>query len=333
VQTALITTTINTPRVLSLYRAHAPDVRFFVAVDRKTPDEALSFLPELPDCQVIDAGERWKCTELIGWNCIQRRNLALLEALAWGAEIVISVDDDNTPLDEDYFRYFNEVLRRQPFSGLCASGSEWFDVGTLLDPIAPHRGFPIERDGRVEFIPVTDAKVGVAAGVCLGDPDISAYTRIANHPAVHRVSQLLEAGIVIDPRTWTVFNSQNTAVLRELAPAWSMWCGVGRYDDIFASLVVQRIMRDRGTHVHFGKPFVWQHRNRHNLVTDLQAEIFGMKHIVELASFIGALHLDGRSVIGDCRLIFQALRQFPWLPLATSAAALAFLDDAERAMG
>ena len=35
---ALITTTINIPRGLSLYRAHDPDVMFFVAGDLKTPE-------------------------------------------------------------------------------------------------------------------------------------------------------------------------------------------------------------------------------------------------------------------------------------------------------
>lgn len=345
----LITTTIHVPHVLRLYRRYGPDVKFFVAIDKKTPDEACEFLGSIPDLDLIRQTD-YKCDALIGWNSIQRRNLALLEALRWGAEIIISCDDDNLPIDEDYFRYFAEVLdpdmwigfRRQPFSGLCATGG-WFDPGALLSPSAPHRGFPVTCSRANRLVPVIDAKIGVAAGVCLGDPDTSAYWRMAHRPIVHQTSQLLEAGVVFSPRAalpdgrqggWTVFNSQNTAIIRELAPAWSMWVGVSRYDDILASLVVQRVMRERGYHVHFGKPFVWQQRNEHDLQKDLEGEIWGMRRITEIADFLDSLPpgLSGESVIDHTREIFIALQKLPWLPPVTSAAALAFLDDCEGAM-
>ena len=37
-KTALITTTINVPTVLELYRQHGPDVAFFAVLDRKSAD-------------------------------------------------------------------------------------------------------------------------------------------------------------------------------------------------------------------------------------------------------------------------------------------------------
>src|SRR5882724_6601092 len=116
-KTALITTTINVPTVLELYRQHGPDVAFFVAIDRKTPPEALQFFNGLPDCHVVSEGiPAWKCSELIGWNSIQRRNIALLEAVKWGANIIVSVDDDNIPIDtaggfnRTYFQQFDAAL-------------------------------------------------------------------------------------------------------------------------------------------------------------------------------------------------------------------------------
>ena len=39
-KTALITTTVNIPTVLALYRKLGPDVSFFVAADEKTPEIA-----------------------------------------------------------------------------------------------------------------------------------------------------------------------------------------------------------------------------------------------------------------------------------------------------
>ena len=49
--TALVTTTINVPKVLSLYRRLDRDVRFFVAGDLKTPAETIEFCHELGKCQ------------------------------------------------------------------------------------------------------------------------------------------------------------------------------------------------------------------------------------------------------------------------------------------
>ena len=41
---ALCTTTIHVPHALKLMREIGPDVRFFVAIDEQTPDEAVELL-------------------------------------------------------------------------------------------------------------------------------------------------------------------------------------------------------------------------------------------------------------------------------------------------
>ena len=337
---ALITTTIHIPSVLALYRRHDPSasVRFFVAIDEKTPTAAFPFLENLGNVQIVGKTE-FKCDAVIGWNSIQRRNLALLEALRWGADIIVSVDDDNLCLDPNYFCQFTRLLTQEvayhvPFSGLKTDldPASWFDVGTLLMPPATHRGFPVGGpewpDIPDRFTHVIDAKIGVAAGICLGDPDTSAVERIAKHPNVHGVSEVLKAGIVVDPQTHTVWNSQNTAIIRELAPAWSMWCGVGRYDDIFASLMVQRVMRERGYHVHFGRPLVYQQRNQHDLTRDLAGELWGMQNILNVARALDETALPGKSVIQDTRRCFESLGHL--IPPITIQAGLAFLEDCEK---
>jgi hypothetical protein len=331
-KTALITTTINVPTVLQLYRKLDPDVRFFVATDKNTPPEAREM--ELSNSVFINATD-YRCDKLIGWRTIGRRNIALLEALEWGAEIIISVDDDNIPIS-GYFSHFYDVFWERygrdfwPFDGIMVDETEWFDVGTLLDPVAPHRGFPHDRKQAPSFTSVTDARIGVAAGTCLGDPDISAATRMVSGPVSHRVSELLHAGIVVDPRrTRTVFNSQNTAFIRELAPCFLMVPSYGRYDDIYASLVAQRVMRERGLSIHFGQPFVWQQRNPHNLLSDLRAEQWGAEHILELASWLDGF-LGQHDVIGMLRVMATNLPKF--IPSGTQELWLAWLDDCERVM-
>ena len=331
VRTALITTTINVPTVLSLYRACDPDVMFFIAGDRKTDDIAVTnFLMDIPNHAYygIDVQHKlgYKCSPLLGENTITRRNIMLLEALKWGADVIVSVDDDNVPLEDAYFNYIRWAMRLE-WSGLCASSPQhWVDVGQLLEPKASHRGFPYDVKPTLQFNPIVNAKIGVAAGICMGDPDIDATTRIVDAPIVTNVSELLRSGIVVDNSNWTVFNTQNTAFLRKFAPAMFCAPGFGRFDDIFASLITQRIMREKGYHVHFGKPFVWQQRNKHNLIDDLQAEFLGMKWITSLAHILDAIPNP------TVRQIYEVLAITGWCPPAVPQVALAFLDDCEKVL-
>jgi hypothetical protein len=363
-KTALITTTINVPKVLELYRAHSEDVRFFVAFDNKTPKAAYEYLYEFPNCEVLErcVDSYWNCSELIGWNTIARRNIAMLEALKWGADIIVTIDDDNIPVSWDYFGIFKYTIDTSWFGIQASSESGWFDVGTLLDPIAPHRGFPHVKASAPTYSHCPQRKVGVAAGICLGDPDISAVTRIAAHPTVHRVSELLRAGIIVDPAgerrielttsrsehpeypftemayrgtnrgTWTVFNSQNTAIIRELAPAFFMIPQLGRYDDIFASLVLQRVMRERGYVVHFGPPFVWQQRNQHDLLKDLRAEQFGAERILDFAQWLDGFVFSGNERVTDqMKIMFTNLPD--WMPERgkIQELVLAWCEDCDQA--
>lgn len=340
---ACVTTTINVPRVLALYAKYGADVTWFIVGDMKSPhDDIARFLSQhdinstyySPDAQ---RKLGYKCSELIGWNCIQRRNIGFLEALKWGADVVVSIDDDNIPLDAGYFlngasRFFLTIgpPYLNFFHGLKAtSPSGWFDIGTLLQPKAEHRGFPHTKRAEPVFESITDAKVGVVAGLCLGDPDISAVTRIANGPIVHNVSEIAKAGVVVDPcDTWTVFNSQNTAIIRELVPAWFMIPHLGRADDIFASLIVQRVMRETGHVVHHGSPCVWQSRNQHDLTKDLLDELICMRQVLPLADALNAWHGPTGNVVSMTRSILVDLDEV--FPKPSIEAALAFLDDCER---
>jgi hypothetical protein len=349
--TAIVLTTINVPRVLEVYPSGS-GTRFFVIGDRKSPEDQTRLF--LHDLMKRGVDVRWypaelqeklgyACSDLIGWDSIQRRNIGFLEALKWGADVVISIDDDNVPISPQSYRLNhcynrnNAVPRGLPsFTGPCVINRYvhgWFDPGQLLVPRAPHRGFPSRGINLFEYGHIVDARIGVNAGICLGDPDIGAVERIANAPMVHQVSELLRAGIALDCNTWTVFNSQNTAVIRELIPAWGMVPFVNRYDDIYASLICQRVMRDRGLHVHFGPPFVFQNRNAHDLIDDLRKEIDGMEHILDLSHALDQTVLPGKSVVEDCRIIWYALKTYDWMPARSVAATLAFLDDCERVLG
>jgi hypothetical protein len=327
---ALCSTTIHIPHTLHLLRKCSPDVKFFVAGDERSPHQDIianqAGLGEY-DYLLPGAQEKWKCSAAIGWNTLARRNIAFLEAIRWGADVIVSWDTDNLPIAENYFELFAYQLRTL-FNGLKASGEDrWLDPGFLLDPRTKHRGIPHDVSRMITMEPVTNAKVGIAAGLVLGDPDVDAVTRMATAPDIQQVTQLGTAGIVVDRKCWTVFNSQNTAVIRELIPCWFMMPGVGRMDDIYASLIVQRVARDRGYHVHFGQPLAYQQRHQHNLVTDLRAEIDGYDNVRKLAAFLDAMLLPGKSVIEDACLIYSALRYVDFIPVNSASAGLDWIED------
>ena len=323
---ALCTTTIHIPHALKLMRGIGPDVRFFVAGDRKTPKEAYEFLArEVAGCVMIPEGSEWKCSEAIGWNTLARRNIAFLEALKWGADVIYSWDNDNLPTSPYHFVPFDGPW---VFNGIKVTGTDgWFDPGQLLIPPTRQRGFPYDKPVSKTAYPVTGAKVGVAAGLVIGDTDCDAVTRMEHRPDIGSVHILGSTGVVVDPHTWTVFNSQNTAVIRELVPAWFMMPGVGRHDDIYASLIVQRVARERGYHTHFGPPFTYQQRNEHNLVTDLRKEIDGYENVRKIADVLDMIELDGESVIGDTQIIYATLHGDSLIPDKAHAAAQTWLED------
>lgn len=337
-KTALILTTINVPTVLQLYRKLDPDVRFFVALEKDAPDAIKAFCDELDNCEWVIGGNRqyWQTSELTGWKTIARRNVALLEALKWGADIIVSVDDDNYPVGTDYFGAYVETIGTA-FNGIKVRGGfKWFDPGSLQFPISGRRvvqrGFPQPAlaVNDTMFEPVTDAKIGVAQGMILGNPDTSAVDRISQHPEVHQVSELLRAGIVSDPREcYAPLNSQNVAFVRELAPCFLMVPQYQRFDDIFGSFVAQRVMRERGYYVYFGQPFCFQQRNSHNLLRDLAQEQWGAEHILEFAAWLDAF-LGVRDVVGFLKVMATNLPKF--IPSGTQELWLAWLQDIESVL-
>lgn len=331
---ALVTTTINIPSILELYKDALDwnNMAIFVAADEKTPVKVEAFCYDLSNkIHYLTPTKQhyfgYNCSDLIGWNCIQRRNIATLEALKWGADVIFTFDDDNISNWKDFYHF--EWGR---FTGFQAWHDEgWFDPGTLLIPACRHRGFPFKKSD-IGIKHIVNAKVGVMAGLCIGDPDIDATLRMEKEPIVHSVSELAREGVVVDPKVMkTVFNSQNTAFVRELAPAMFMLPGIGRYDDIVASLVAQRVMEELGYVVHFGKPFAWQQRNDHDLVKDLENEMWGMRNFMAVHDALNDVYLEpALSVIDKVRHLYRGLKKV--LPNMSREAGLAWCDDCERVM-
>ena len=73
--------------------------------DKKTPhDDYFQLEKRFSNFKYLHPDEQEKkykkISDIIGWNCIQRRPLGYIEAYNMGAEIIATVDDDNIPYDD-----------------------------------------------------------------------------------------------------------------------------------------------------------------------------------------------------------------------------------------
>lgn len=280
---AIVTTSINEPTEAIIKFADIAvrdDWHFFIVGDRKTPKYNLptkfkkhvTFLS--PKEQELKYPE---LSRLIGWDCIQRRNIGFLEAYKWGAEIIATVDDDNIPLDG----WGQNVL-----VGQTVEVQTYKTKQHVFDPFSAtnnytfwHRGFPIEllkEKNMITIDAMKPRKVLVQADFWYGAPDIDAVCRIA-HSDPHCIFTFKEP---FCSDTIAPFNSQNTFLHRSVMRDYFMYPGIGRMDDIFAAYWLQHAFPRS---VIFSPASVIQKRNPHNVAKDLEQELIGYKHSKEVA--------------------------------------------------
>ncbi len=349
--TALIITTINVPELLLDYAkdavAHRRELKIYVAGDRKTPEPAVEFCRSVEretgiSCEYLGVSEQelllrpWPdFAATLPWNSIQRRNVAVLKAAMDGAETVVTVDDDNFIVGSDYFGSHAITGTEVELDSMGqARAGGWFNICRFLRDADQRRFFPRGYGMAARRIADDPAfpqcrerkRVVVNAGLWLGDPDIDGVTRLAAPIDVRSYDgpeHFFVAGGV-----WTPFNSQNTALARELLPAYFLSPDVGRYDDIFASFVVKRIADHLGHGIAFGAPIVRQDRNEHDLYDDFDQERMGMR-LTDV--FITALEQASLSAdnYADCALelcpqLEEQLRDNPLLSAQDRQALAAF---------
>lgn len=328
----LVTTTINVPYLLHDYVLDAK--RFghnlqgvIVIGDKKTPHDAGEFCAGLTaktgtEVRYVGPAEqetylaRWpEFRDYLPWNSIDRRNIGMMMAYQTGADVVATIDDDNYLAQPDYFgghAHVGDVGRVDAVH----SQSGWWNVCEMLTEERGipfyHRGHPYSKRWTADEAfqsetPVT-ARTVVNAGLWLDDPDVDAVARLNGPIRAVGVSPRYKPRLACDIGTWAPFNSQNTALLREIIPAYFLFPCVGRYDDVWASFIMRHLSDTAGDLVTYGAPLVRQKRNPHSYFRDFDDERLGMEHS---DAFIHAVRLCTVPP-GDYAAGFAAVaRQFP----------------------
>lgn len=279
--TAIVTTSINAaPASFEEYAEQADT--FIVAGDTNTPESLAQYVKDLGGLYLTTERQHhlfqnW--SDIVGWHSIQRRNAAIMYAYQAGHDVIITVDDDNMPMSETWvdqhmrnlhFCEDNWVLRSLEPRG-------WVNINCDTKPESRQRGTPYGRgtEGYWMTNDVTLDNVAVSQSQVLGSPDCDAIYRLTHNPEVTSAGR----DFVVRPYDGTrlAFNSQATAWKREYAPLMACLPGVGRYDDILAAFVAQRILGAQQQAIHVGTPYVRQERNPHDFVKDLRAETMGLE--------------------------------------------------------
>lgn len=320
---AIVVTTIFEPRFLDGYienlrRFGHEDVDVIVIIDRKTPASVAERCEHHRRggmrvlCPTLDEQETFlarfpSMAERIPYNTDNRRNVGFLMALDRGADVLISIDDDNYVLEDVDFVGEHLVTGTEIDLESLESSDRWFNLCSLLhsstnDEIFP-RGFPYfarrntrelrgERSGR--------ARVAMNAGLWLSDPDVDAMTRLTQAP---HIASAEPRSIRLGERTWTPINTQNTSIARDAIAAYyyvRMGFSLGglridRYGDIISGYLVAKCAKSRGDAIRIGSPVADHRRTPHNLFKDLYHELAGMVLLDDLLPWLMDLQIEGGS--------------------------------------
>jgi hypothetical protein len=277
VRKVIVTTTINPPtKAIEMFQG-MKGWDLVVAGDKRTPRDyhlecGIYLTPE--EQEKYDPA----LSDAIGWNCIQRRNFALLWAHDMKADLVALVDDDNLPL-EGWGR--DLLVGRQVEVDYYQTDLPAFDpVGATNYPHLWHRGFPLQLVSRRDYSRKSRTKiqVDIQADFWNGDPDVDAICRLEHAPEC-----------TFDPAPFPMaasrmgpFDSQNTFMRGELLKDYCMFPHVGRMDDIWPGYCLQA----KGFKVVYNKASVYQARNPHDLIRDLQNEYLGYENNLRLVEHL-----------------------------------------------
>ena len=301
------------------FYGHANDVEIFIIPDVKTPRIANSgvkiHVPTLDeqDKFIYSLGVQ---PGFIKCNSDHRRNVGYLMALADGCDFVISLDDDNYPDSSyDFFAHHSIVCENAYEDDWCST-EKWVNVCDLLAtesryPTRYARGFPYfarhkpPSNGHWFGEPI----VRVNQGMWVGEPDYDAITWLA----APMKSEAVVGHITLGKESWSPINSQNTAVHRDLIPAY-YFARSARYGDIAQGYFVQAVAKKMGWAVRFGSPVVDHRRNSHNYLADVAAEIPDIQILEELLPQLTQWTLKG-STVSDIYLDLAELIRAQNLPL------------------
>jgi len=321
-KSAIVTTSIRVPEMLEEYCRSAnfyghKDVKIIMMGDYKTPPEARRFCERLTSTynlpvQYVGIEEQEeilkdypRIKEIVPYNSACIKQSGMLIAYLEGYENIITVDDDNFATNHDFWKC-HDIVGSDVELPLIESPSGWFNACEYLieESNIPfyYRGFPwSKRKVQKDLVTMQKAKAHVVAnsGFWLDDPDIDAASRLFWPIRATGMRAEVEPNFGLFPGTWCPFNNQNTAMAREIMPAYFTPHNAKRFSDLWSAYVVCCIASHLKHVISYGRPFVRQIRNPHNYWQDMADEIVGAQATEPLIVLLRSAKFTGNNY-HDC---------------------------------
>jgi hypothetical protein len=272
-KTALVVTSISAPNpVLKSLAAGAVahDWDFIVAGDTKSPADF-----ELDGCTYLSVATQQAGGHELGRLCptrsYARKNIAYLEAIARGAQVIVETDDDNFPRETFWLPRESTIACRP------VDHDGWVNVyGYFSETFIYPRGLPLDHARNTPPAPAAmeEIECPLQQGLADANPDVDAVYRML-FPLPFEFDADVEP-VALRDGAWCPFNSQNTTFFRKIFPLLYLpaHCSF-RMTDIWRSFVAQRVLHHLGYPVLFHGCTVWQERNEHSLHHDFCDEVSG----------------------------------------------------------
>lgn len=306
-KTFLVVTSIasSNNKVLTQLSKEAKEhkVNFIVIGDTRSPDNFF-----LDGCDFYSI-ERQKCLKLklsseLPYKHYARKNLGYLQAMAYGATIIIETDDDNIPYSSFWI---GRELKR---NAILLQDTGWTNVYKYFsDQLIWPRGFSLEhiKSEISHHIVTSDVIAPIQQGLADDNPDVDAIYRLIL-PLPVKFNQ--NNSIALGSNTWCPFNSQNTTWFKEAFPLLYLpsYCSF-RMTDIWRSFIAQRICWENNWPILFHNASVYQERNEHSLINDFSDEIVGYLNNEIITSTLSSLTLEPgvKNVTDNMVICYQAL--------------------------
>lgn len=311
---SFITTTINKPTFIEGYLKNAEEnghleenVEFLVVGDLKTPSAVPEYCKKLSQKygydvkymgveDQLDWSEKHGIEDLnrfIPFNSIQRRNLGYLKAYDEGADVIVSLDDDNLAQGEDIVGKFAKVGEKVEVNEADAPNN-WYNCCSMMEykedeprEIYP-RGFPYsKRDESQEYsFERKEKELAIRAGLWLDVPDVDVITHLERAPRSTDLREKFDGKIVsLAEDNYCPVNTQNTGFDAKMLPlVFAIPMGdevkgmeISRFDDIWLGYFAEKILHSMDKAVGFGEPLSDHDRNTHHLKSELEHEAIGIR--------------------------------------------------------
>jgi len=327
----IVTTTIYDSPELEKY-AKMNGWEFVIVGDLKTPKI------NLPNAEILTVEDQkklpYKICDVIPWNCVGRRNIGYIHALANGADIIATVDNDNFPLENWSFPLLDgekdlKVVEDRDFFDILryVTGGVLWHRGTLYEDINKEEKYNFKEK---------KVKIGIQANLWLGEPDVDGIGRLTRDMELgKKMIAQFDKPLAVGKNVFAPYDSQNTAFLREfVVPALLPFGGFfNRNDDIWSSYITERLLWETDFHIAFGVPTVTQERNPRDpsrTWKEIEREIDFALNLRKLLEFLRNTTFKGNNMTENFIYLSEKLEKQDFVPREYAELWKKWIKDIEK---